>query len=410
MKDRPALKIVYRDPRKLKANPNNAREHPRDQLEQIKESFRKFGFTNPVALKEDEATIGAGHGRIEAACEMLTAGERLPTPDGVSVPTITLVGLSEAEWRAFVIADNRIAENSSWNDDVLRLELKALTGMGFDLEGIGFDAPFVTDLFAPPATKGRASPDKVPLPPRVPVSRPGDLWSLGAHLLLCGDSTDPECVARVIAGAKIGLTLTDPPYGIGFGYGQHDDRGNAANAELVAKVFAAAPPCARVWTPGPMNLARDIARFGKTKIAYWHKVFTTALNGMGGAATVEPILILGTPKRRALPNDYIQVRYDQEELEGRSLKDHHPCPKPVSLFAHLAEAFLPNGGHLFEPFCGSGTTVVAAESCGRIAHAIEIDPAYVDVAILRWQNFTGSDAVDVDGVTYAARAKALEAA
>lgn len=378
----------------------NSRTHSREQIEQIKASFRQFGFVGIIAYRGTGLKIG--HARRQAALEMWGAGEtvmgpgrREALPKG-QLPAIDLAGLSDADVRALVIADNKLALNAGWDEGVLRSELEALLAIDFPMPVLGFDTSELAGLFA--AGKKR-DPDHVPPPPAVPISRPGDVWALGPHRLVCGDATDPAVVALVTGGRKMALLLTDPPYGIGYEYREHDDTDAEANADLVAAVFALAPK-AKVWTPGKMNLARDLTRFGEARMAIWHKGFAAAGNGMGGASTLEPVLILDPPKRN-LANDYLHFGTDREEIGGQSLRDLHPCPKPVALYAHLLEAFCPAGGHVYEPFSGSGTTLIACETRGCICHAVEIDPAYVDVAVQRWEGFTGKEATGPDGRSFA---------
>lgn len=379
MTEHPDLVVEYRDPTALKPYDRNARKHPPGQIAKLRASIREFGFRNPVLLRDDDKTIGAGHGRVEAAIE-----------EGLErIPTITLHGLTDEQWRAFVIADNRIALDAEWNLDVLKAEVLDLRELGVDLNMTGLDIAEVSNLFA--TSKAKGDPNAVPPVPPVATSRLGDVWLLGEHRLLCGDSTSADAVARLMDGEVAELCLTDPPYGIGYGYKDHDDSDNAANAALVEKVFRHAP-AAKVWSPGSNNLARDISRFGKAKTIYWHKGFAAAGNGLGGAATIEPFLVVGPPKHKKLPNDYLDFKTDRVEVAGKSLREHHPCPKPAALYAHLAEAFCRKGGLIYEPFSGSGTTLVACSMAGRTCRALEIDPAYVDVAVMRWQEFTGETA------------------
>lgn len=182
----------------------NARTHSDAQVAQIAASIREFGFTNPL-LVDAERNVIAGHGRLLAARKLgLT-----------EVPTLELAHLSEAQRRAYVIADNRLALSAGWDDDLLRLELGELQADGFDLALTGFDLDEITGLLAEPST-GLTDPDDVPAAPEVPVSRLGDLWLLGRHRLLCGDSTDPATVERVLAGVRPHLMVTDPPYGVEY--------------------------------------------------------------------------------------------------------------------------------------------------------------------------------------------------
>lgn len=365
----------------LAAYEANARTHPEDQIAALVAIIANSGFTNPLLI-EDDGTIIAGHGRLEAATRL----------GMVEVPCVRVSGLSPAQIKALRISDNAVGLRSAWDSDLLALEVAELAGIAdFDLGTLGFGADELEALLNPPSTS-EADPDEVPEPSAIPVTRPGDVWMMDKHRIICGDSTDAETVAALMNGKSAELCLTDPPYGIGYGYNEHDDSDNDANADLVAKVFALAP-AAKVWSPGGNNLARDVVRFGKAKVLYWHKRFAAAGNGLGGASTVEPVLVVGPPKHRALANDYLDFKTDRVEVAGKSLRELHPCPKPAALYAHLAEAFCAKGGAIYEPFSGSGTTLIAAEMTGRRCFAIELSPAYVDVAVRRWEDFAGRVAV-----------------
>lgn len=373
--------VAYRPLAGLIPYARNSRTHSAEQIAQIANSIREFGWTNPILIDEAGGVI-AGHGRLLAAESL---GEK-------KVPCIVVDGLSDDQKRALVIADNKLAENAGWNEEILAAELAALLGVGFDMSLLGFEEDEMAELIAQldrrPA--GKSDEDDIPAAPRLPISKPGDVWILGRHRITCGDCTDAEAVARV-DGAGCSLTLSDPPYGIGYEYESHDDRDNGANAELVAKAFANGPK-AMAWTPGLPNLARYISRFGKAKVLCWRKGFAAAGNGVGGASTWEPILVVGKTPARKLANDVLEVKTDRLTVDGTNLRELHSCPKPVALYEQLAEAFTKAGGLIFEPFSGSGTTIIAAEKSGRSCRAVEIDPAYVDVAVIRWQEFTGETA------------------
>lgn len=384
----PDLKIEYLKRAQIKPYDRNARTHSDEQVGIIAESIKEFGFTNPLLIDEKRGMI-AGHGRLMAA-------ERL----GIDpVPTITIRGLSAAQRRALVIADNQTALRSGWDENLLRAEIEALALEGFALPTLGFDAEALTAILTGKTTDGLTDPDDAPEPPVEPVSRLGDVWLLGDHRLICGDATDKATVEKLLGADRPSLLLTDPPYGIGYEYDQHKDA-KGENARLVERAFAHAP-AAKVWTPGLMNLARDLQRFGTAKVLAWHKGFAAAGNGLGGASTWEPILVIAPP-RRNLDDDHLRFSTDREKIDGTDLRHLHTCPKPVALFAHLAEAFLPRGGIADEPFSGSGTTIIAAEMTGRRCLAIELSPAYVDVCVQRWASFTGKVAhLDATGSTFA---------
>ncbi len=356
----------------------NARTHSDAQVAQIAASIREFGFTNPVLIDGQDGII-AGHGRVMAARKLGLA----------DVPVLVLDYLTEAQKRAYVIADNKLALNAGWDDEALRAEIEALGEDEFDLALLGFNEEELAALLADPPAAGLTDPDAVPAL-EAAVTEPGEMWLLDRHCIICGDSTD-AITSKKIGAADADMLLSDPPYGIGYEYESHDDRDNAVNASLVASAFALGP-AAKVWTPGLNNLARDITRMGRTRVLVWFKKFAAAGNGLGGASTWEPILVVGHTPARKLRNDVIEVMTDREQVGGVSLRALHTCPKPVGLYAALAEALTQAGQSIYEPFSGSGTTIIACEKTGRSCRAVEIEPAYVDVAVRRWQEFTGKQA------------------
>lgn len=384
-----SLAITYRQVTDLIPYARNSRTHTDEQVAQIAGSIREFGWTNPVLIDGDAGII-AGHGRVLAA-------QRLGLKE---VPTIQLDHMTEAQRRAYVIADNKLALNAGWDNDLLKVELGELQALDFDLALIGFNPSELETLLAPEATEGLTDPDDTPEPPAQPVSVLGDVWLLGAHRIVCGDSTDPLVTDRVGA-ANCAMLLSDPPYGLGYEYAEHDDSDNETNAQLVADAFSLGPE-PKVWTPGLNNLARDIGRFGRSRVIVWSKGFAAAGNGLGGASTWEPILTVGRTPERKLNNDVLTVKTDRVQVNGQSLRELHSCPKPVALYQALAESLTKPGQRVYEPFSGSGTTIIACEKSGRECRAVEITPAYVDVAVIRWQEFTGKAAtLEGDGRTFA---------
>jgi len=361
----------------------NSRTHSDEQVAQIAASIREFGWTNPVLIDGDGGII-AGHGRLLAARKLGLA----------EVPCIVLDHLSETQKRALIIADNKLALNAGWDDAMLGLELQELAAEDFDMSLMGFSDDELASLTAD-KTEGLTDPDDVPETPAHPVTEPGDVWMLGKHRIVCGDSTDPLVTDRV-GSADCAMLLSDPPYGLGYEYAEHDDSDNNENAQLVADAFSLGPE-PKVWTPGLNNLARDIGRFGRSRIIVWSKGFAAAGNGLGGASTWEPILTVGRTPERKLNNDVLTVKTDRVEVDGQSLRKLHSCPKPVALYEALAGALTKAGQRIYEPFSGSGTTIIACEKSGRECRAVEITPAYVDVAVIRWQEFTGEKAVHEDG-------------
>lgn len=218
---------------------------------------------------------------------------------------------------------------------------------------------------------------------------PGQLWQLGDHRLICGDCTDRAVVERVMDGERAETLVSDPPYGIGYEYSSHDDRSNADNLRLIQSAWELGPS-EKVWTCGMANLSRDLGWNPEAKVLCWHKGFAQAGNGLGGASTWEPVLVVSV-KGGTLPNDYLSFSTDR--IPG--LRELHSCPKPISLFEHLILNLA--GSIVYEPFSGSGTTLIACERLGRKCRAIEIDPGYVAVALERWATATGKTPERLNG-------------
>jgi DNA modification methylase len=357
----------------------NSRTHSPEQVAQIAASIKEFGFRNPILV--DGVGIIAGHGRLMAAQKLNLS----------KVPTIDCSDMTESQKKAYIIADNKLAMNAGWDMDFLKLELQDLEDADFDLTLTGFDDKELDQLLAPEIEEGLTDEDAVPEAPEEPKTKLGDIYILGNHRLMCGDSTSIDAIDKLMDGNKANMVFTDPPYGIGYEYDEHQDNDNEANAQLVWDVFAL-HDCGKVWTPGLMNLARDIDRFGKTKVAVWHKKFAMAGNGIGGASTWEPILILN-PSEKSLNNDVIVLKTDKEFVGGQNLRELHSCPKPVGLYEELISSLSKPKDIIFEPFCGSGTTLIASEKTGRKCYGMEMSPKYCDVIVKRWEEFTGKKAV-----------------
>jgi len=357
----------------------NSRTHSPEQVGQIAASIKEFGFRNPILV--DGVGIIAGHGRLLAAQKL-----------GLDkVPTIDCSDMTESQKKAYIIADNKLAMNAGWDNAMLIIEMQELEDKGFDLTLLGFEDKELNALLQPEIVDGLTDEDAVPDVPDEPKTKLGDIYILGNHRLMCGDSTNIDDIEKLMDGKKADMVFTDPPYGIGYEYDEHQDNDNNANAQLVWDVFAL-HDCGKVWTSGLMNLARDIERFGKAKVAVWHKKFAMAGNGMGGASTWEPILILN-PQKKGLNNDVLVIKTDKEFVNGKNLRELHSCPKPVGLYQELIDSLSENKSNIFEPFCGSGTTLIACEKTNRKCFGMEISPRYCDVIINRWEEFTGKKAV-----------------
>ncbi len=354
---------------KLKPHPGNPNKHPPEQIALLAKVIAAQGWRNPIVVSNRSGLITKGHARREAALSLKCA----------TVPVDYQDYATESEELADMIADNRIAELAEADRSMLRELAEQLDDGAFDMDLTGFDHDALEELMtaAPPDSDIDAEPqiDKAEeLRVKWGVER-GQIWELGEHRIMCGDAASAN-------GFVEGDTMvTDPPYGIGYKYRNHNDQSNSANLDLVKRVMQGFKG-PRIWTCGLMNLARDLAWNPTAKVLCWHKGFAAAGNGIGGASTWEPVLSVEV-KGGTLPDDYLHFGTDR--VEG--LRDKHPCPKPTGLFAHLIRYL--GGKTIWEPFLGSGTTLIACEQLGRKCRAMEIDPGYVAVSIQRWADATG---------------------
>ncbi len=409
----------------------NARTHSDEQVAQIAASIIEFGFVGAVIA--DEKGIVAGHGRVMAATKLYGQGKRLKAPNGTlipkgCVPWVDCTGWSEAQRKAYILTDNQLALNAGWNADLLKLEVQELQAMDFNLDLIGFDTDVLDGLLAPEGTEGETDPDEVPEAPSEPVSRPGDVWLLGRHRITCGDSTVATDVERVLAGVKPHLMVTDPPYGVEYDAGWRneampakndptrwkDGAGRATGAVLNddkadwREAWALFPgDVAYIWHAG--NMAHVVAEsliaggFGIRAQIIWAK--SQFVIGRGHYHPHhEPCWYAVRDKQGATGHwngDRKQSTLWQIDKPQKS-ETGHSTQKPVECMKRPIENNSSPGQAVYEPFSGSGTTIIAAEMTGRACYAIELNPAYVDVAVTRWEAFTGQAAtLEGDGRTFA---------
>ncbi len=412
----------------LKPYPGNARQHSKKQVHQIADSITRFGFTNPVLISDD-GEIVAGHGRVMAAREL-----------GLdAVPTLKLSHLSAEERRAYVLADNKLALNAGWDSEILAIELQALIDLDFDVTLTGFslaEVDLALDQAREASPETAAGPeDLIPEPPETAVSRRGDLWHLGRHRLLCGDARSSEDVARLMAGGTANLIFTDPPYNVpidghvgGLGSIHHREFAFASgemsreqftgflqqtlrNAAGAAKDGAIAFVCMD-WRHLREVLDAGEAVFSEMKnLCVWNK----RNGGMGsfyrskhelvfvfkvGTAPHTNSFGLGeTGRYRTNIWDYAGV----SSLGARRMEElaMHPTVKPVALVADAIRDCSRRGETVLDVFGGSGSTLIAAETCGRTARLLEYDPAYCDTIIKRWETYTAKRAIlDGDGRSF----------
>lgn len=390
----PADRVERRPVAELLPYARNARTHSDEQVAQIAASIREWGWTTPV-LVDEAGQIIAGHGRVMAARKLGLA----------EVPVMVAAGWSEAQRRAYVLADNKLALNAGWDADLLKLELGDLQADGFDLALTGFDGDELATLLADP-TEGLTDPDETPAVQAKAVTEPGDVWVLGRHRLVCGSCTDMVAVDAAMNGDTADLCLTDPPYGLGKGkesgkndYAEYEDtRDNLINlakdwlpiARTVAKVVVFSPGVTNQWLYPEPNWVMCWFYGGGQLRSPW------------GFNCWQPFLCYGKEPGLAAGRG---ARPDAIDMNtpANAADINHPCPKPVKLWEWFLErlVFVENA-ILFEPFSGSGTTIMAAERKNISVRAVELTPVYVDVAVRRWQQFTGKAAVlESDGRTFA---------
>jgi DNA modification methylase len=368
----------------------NSRTHSDEQVSQIAGSIREFGFTNPVLIDAD-GTIIAGHGRVMAAKKL-----GLET-----VPCIRLGHLTPSQVRAYVIADNKLALNAGWDDQMLRFELESLQDDGFNMDLTGFSDEELAELLEPKVVEGETDPDQTPEVPVDPITKLGDIWILGNHRLMCGDSTSIDAVQEMMAGVKADVLFTDPPYGINFKpqRGTHDiilnDNLNGAEFDnFLDGVFGTAlvvmkpDTYAFVWTGWSKIGAfeRSLQKFFKIQamhiwvknnfgIGYYsrpkHEPFYLCLNGKPVYPSTAPADVW----------DHARVH-----------KTVHSCEKPVGLIEDVLNTYHKNSVVL-DLFGGSGSTLIACEKTHRKARLMELDPKYCDVIVKRWEDFTGKKAI-----------------
>ena len=369
---------------RLRPYERNARTHSAEQVAQIAASIVEFGFTNPILVDSHDGII-AGHGRLMAAQEL-----GLKT-----VPVVVLDHLSERQRKAYILADNQLALNAGWDTDLLREELQDLAEQDFDLSLIGFSDDELADLLPdieelPPED---ADADAVPEPPADPVSKPGDVWLLGKHRVMCGDSSDPLSLDKLLCGKTADLVFTDPPYNIGY-----QDMGakfekiandKMSDAEFLDFLRSTVMPCDVMYVCCSWQYShlfkQAMAELGKPakSMIVWDKV--NPAQNLDLYYKQHEIIFYHGPfgGQSTVRGDVWQLKRQRNTL--------HPTMKPIELIEMALEDH-PKRKLVFDGFGGSGSTLIACEKTGRQAHLMELDPRYCDVIVKRWQQFTGKRA------------------
>ncbi len=397
-------KITHRSISELIPYAKNARTHSDEQVAQIAASIREFGFTNPVLLDGDNGII-AGHGRVAAARKL-----------GLDVvPCIDLAHLNDTQRRAYILADNKLAMNAGWDTDMLGLELGELNGEGFDLSLIGFSDLELQGLLVD-RTEGLTDPDEAPEPPADPVTTAGDLWACGKHRVLCGDCTVATDVETLLAGVVPLLMVTDPPYGVNY----DPEWRNGASAK------------GRVKNDDKMDWLAAWSLFAGDVAYVWHgykQCPKTAIELEESGFDLRSLIVWAKNNAPMGRGDYHQQHETCWYAVQKTGKGHwtggrkqstvweidkpmksetgHSTQKPVECMRRPIVNNSAPGQPVYDPFLGSGTTMIAAEMEGRQCLGLEIAPEYVDVIVKRWQDFTGEQATllsheeSLDGKTFA---------
>ncbi len=388
----------------------NARTHDEAQVSQIAASIKEFGFNNPILISDDYSII-AGHGRLAAARKLGLA----------EVPVIRLSHLSDTQRKAYVLADNRLALNAGWDNDLLKLELIELKAEDVDLEMLGFSVEELDGLLnALEPTEGLTDEDAVPEPPPEPITKPGDIWILGKHRLMCGDSTSIDHLEKLCNGRQVDMWLTDPPYNVDM-TAKNQMLEKAGKARKDKSSFGIANDAMsdehfRQFLRDAYTAADAVMKSGAV-FYIWH-ADSEGYNFRGAAKdagwSVRQCLIWKKSVFAIGRSDYHWKHepclYGWKEGAGHlwaadrkqttilefdkpSRNGEHPTMKPVALFEYQMLNNTKGGDIVLDSFGGSGTTLVAAQKNGRVAYLMELDPKYCDVIVKRWEEFTGKKAV-----------------
>jgi DNA modification methylase len=401
------LTVKYRPVSELVPYVRNARTHSDEQVAQLAGSIKEFGWTNPILVDNDGGII-AGHGRLLAA-------QRLKMDE---VPTIQIGGLSEAQRRALVLADNKLALNAGWDIDLLKVELSDLNEQGFDIALTGFSVDEISKLLAPAGTDGLTDQDDTPEVPVNPVSKLGDVWVCGPHRVMCGSSLEQTAVDKLCAGQAVDMLLTDPPYNVSYTgktkealtikndkMEDEEFRAFLRDAFVTADVVMRPGAVFYIWHPQGRDslwfrLACEDAGWNARQTLIWKK--SSMVLGRSDYHQQHEPCLYGWKEGAGhfWASDRKQTTILEFDRPSRS-KDH-PTMKPVALFEYQLLNNTKGGDIVLDSFGGSGTTLLAAEKNGRVARLMELDPKYVDVIVQRWQEFTGKQAtLESDGRTFA---------
>ena len=395
------MEIIYKKVQDLIPYVNNSRTHSEEQVNQIVASINEFGFTNPLLIDEKDNII-AGHGR-------LMASKKLGMEE---VPCIVLSGLTEAQKKAYIIADNKMALNAGWDEELLKIELENLKELDFDLELTGFNVDELDDILGKNEEETEIVEDEVPEVPEEPKAKLGDIYQLGNHRLMCGDSTSIDDVEKLMNGNKADMVFTDPPYLMGFTGNVHADGSKSFNAKhgaikndkmsredgdnFILKIFenikqfnkGAYYVCFYRLGLDYIFRALDKLENQYKALIIWNKGNHT-LSNSDYMSKYEPI-VYGWFDSHLFYGD--RSNFDIWDIQRTQKNDLHPTMKPIALCCKAIENSSKKEDIVLDLFGGSGSTLMACEQLNRNCYMMELDPKYVDVIINRWETFTGKKA------------------
>ena len=419
------MKITKKKVTELIPYVNNSRTHSDEQVAQIAASIKEFGWTNPILVDGSNGII-AGYGRLLAARKL---GHK-------EVPTIELADLTNTQRKAYIIADNRLALNAGWDNEMLTIELNDLLADGFALKMLGFDPKELNALLEPEVIQGLTDEDAVPEVPEQPVTVLGDVWVLGKHRLMCGDSTSIDAVEKLMAGGGADMCFTSPPYALGNSaslsgnkvmskkgnaYTQHKDNADEW-ANLMEGWWSASIPYVSAWVVNVQPLAgnkRNLFNWVNDRISQlcdfitWDKGHAAPAMAEGVmSSSFEWMIIFGSENAsRSVPfsswRGTIKNVYSAPPQRSNDFASIHAATMPTHVPEWVFTKLCDKAKSIYEPFAGTGTTLIACEKTGRINRSMELDPKYCDVIVQRWQEFTGQTAtLESDGKPFISLKKA----
>tara|TARA_R110000824_G_scaffold27706_1_gene93842 strand:+ start:1671 stop:2936 length:1266 start_codon:yes stop_codon:yes gene_type:complete len=413
------LEVIYRPTVELIPYANNSRTHSAEQVGQVAASITEFGFTNPVLI-DDDGSIIAGHGRVQAA-KTLALDE---------IPTITLAGLTAEQKRAYIIADNQLALTAGWDLDTLKAEIDTLSALDFDIDLLGFDEDFLAGLTDDGQVEGLTDEDDVPDVPETPATVIGDVWVLGNHRLMCGDSTKIDEVERLMDGNKVDITFTSPPYNVGAspldthivagkksksGYKYSNNTDDLSTQEYktflndytITSLMVSDYVFSNIQSLSGNKIALiehlyDMREKFADTIIWNKKAAAPAMARKVLNSQFEYIHVFSNEAKRTIGvRDFKGTLFNVIEMTSRKDKELaaiHRATFPVEFAEHFVANF--TEATCFDPFGGTGTTLIACEKKHRKCYMMELDPKYCDVIVKRWQAFTGKHAVDENGRSF----------